>query len=186
MTSHLYHIRISKWTLCVCRISFDISFLLTSFQISFWATKVSVPKGICCQSAGRACWWPSSFEWLYWQAEGRLESKAAVLLPLLFNFSFRPLKWYCGTHEPETELIMNSQETPNVQFSQISPWSDFAQVLNPDGGEDICSKVSSFNPAKRWICFFSPLLALAPRFGALTSLSQGISFSAGSAVWFSG
>ncbi len=39
---------------------------------------------------------------------------------------------------------------------------------------------------KRWICFFSPPLALAPRFGALASLSQGISFSAGSAVWFSG
>lgn len=114
----------------------DICYVLTLFQISLWATKVSVPKGICSQSTGGACWWSSSFEWLHWQAGGgRLESKAAVLLPLLFNFSSLPLKWYCGTHEPETELIMNSQETPNVQFSQISPWSDFGQVLNPDGGK---------------------------------------------------
>ncbi len=164
MTSHLHHIRIIKWTLCVCRISFDLSFLLTSFQISLWATKVSVPKCICCQSAGRACWWPSSFEWLHWQAEGRLESKAAVLFPLLFNFSSRPLKWYCGTHEPETELIMNSQETPNVQFSQISPWSDFAQVLNPDGGKIFAARFPPLTQQRDEYAFFSPPLALAPRF----------------------
>lgn len=49
------------------------------------------------------------------------------------NFSSLPLKSCCHCCKLETELIMNKVNRSQILFSQVSPWSDFAQVLKYEG-----------------------------------------------------